>query len=528
MEHRGDPWILYLPIGTIESERVLFLMEFLNTKFLEVFFIHVTPHRQANDEFKNFDKIMSESSKRSITSTDKSHLSEDKSISDGSHRNVNMSIETRPVTAMGTNASFDKRIHPDSGLLTRRPTIPNTVTTPPLPQKKWIQLFYPTLRINDNVYIQNQQLLCLTLLDNFGTNSKLGTLTDNRRNIQEQITRIEERIDVHVRRLMSFIYLNSIDPEGVIKDEESKRVTLNWNSYQLTLDVLIKELDYFYNKYLVHRPITPECDLTLTDVFLATALNRVYKFLFDPNFAKSWVSNITGWFHKVSKRKDFENVFGKFRVCKVNYTSLLRDIEAENSQNLHSDADAGPPRIDDLKRHVREVNDRFQGPDVLSHLDLKLFQQLIFEGFKGDNYYLWTFVYIPIEEDPRARKGSNKTTDEVSEFFQNFCDAADKDIFDFVLYIVQASKCENLQGFVNTKKNFEACKTHFGNYFVGSNIKGLVLSQSPDLPKFIRLYEEKDILEVKPVTIDQNVKLEEALRREGEFTAEKVIDERIF
>jgi hypothetical protein len=520
---REEPWILYLPIGTVESERLLFVMEFLSTKSLEVFFIHVTPHRLPNDEFKNFDKLLSESSKRSITSTDKSHLSEEKSFSDGSHRNVNISMETRP-TALGSNANFDKRVTPDS--LGRRATIPNA--SQPAPQKKWIQLFYPTLRVNENVYIQNQHLICFALLENFGTGSKLGLLTDNRRAIQEQIQRIEERIDVHVRRLMSFIYLNSIDPEGVIKDEDSKRVTLNWNSYQLTLDLLIKELDLFYNKCLVHRTVTPESELTLTDVYLVTALNRVFKFLFDPNFSKSWISNITSWFHKVSKRKDFENVFGKFRVCKVNYTSLLRDIEAENPPNLHSDADAGPPRLEDIKRHVRQVTDRCRSSDLLSHLDFGLFQQLVFEGFKGDNFYLWTFAYIPIEEDPRTRKGSNKTQDEVSEFFQNFCDAADKDIFEFVLYIVQGSRCENLQGFVNTKKNFEACKTHFGNYFVGSDIKGLVLTQSPELPKFIRLYEEKDILEVKYVSQDQNAKLEEALRRQGEFATEKVIAERIF
>lgn len=528
MTGRADNWTLYLPIGTIESERLLFLLEFTSKQYVDVFFINVLPFRQDNEDFKNFDKNASaESSKRSINSTDKSYPSEDKSHSGGSIRNVSHSMGGRTISPDKAMA-FDKRTSIDPPDPRKRESMPDQLSPSKAVICKFIQLFMPTLRVNDQVYLQNQQSICMTLLDKYGTGSKLGLLTESSRSIQEQINKIETRIDIHVRRLMSFIYLNTTDADAYIKDSESKKVTLNWNSYQLILDALIKELDTFHNRYLCHRTITADSELTLVDVYLVTALNRVYKFLFDPNFAKSWMSNITTWFHKITKRKEFENAFGKFRVCKVNYISLMRDIEAEKDpQDVRLESESVVPRLMDLKSHIREVKAKHDPANVINHIDTTLFKNLVFEGFKGDNFTLWVFSYIQMEEDHRFRKNSSKN-DQVSVFFKNFSDAAEKDNLDFLLYMVQYAKCESLGNFPNAKRNFDACKVHFGNYFVTSDIKGFALTQQPDLPKFLKLYEDKDILQVMPVTLDQHLRLEEALKRSGEWTFERVIDEQIF
>lgn len=521
MDIRNETWRLYLPIGTIESERLLYLLEFLGTRSIPVFFINIAPHRHPSQEFKVPDKGTSETSNRSITSTDKSHASEESSYSSNSRRHNTSPIDSHNV---GNTSVFDKKQQTSEFQNRRQSTISNT----PENGRRFVQLFLPTLMIGQSIFIQQQSEICFTLLDCHGVGSKLGLLTESKKSLQEQIQRIEERVDPYVQRLMSFIYLTDPDFETDNKGER-KNVAINWNSYQATLERLIKELEYFYNKYLCHRTVTVDSDLTLADVYLVTALNRLYKFLFDPNFAKSWLSGITGWFHKVSRRKDFENAFGRFRPCKVNYTSLLREVEAVRDGPEPQPSRPTPvSRIEEVKKRIKEVTDHLSPSQVLSQIDAVMFQQLSFEGFKSENFHLWKFSYIPINEDLRGRKASGKPTDEVSAFFADFCQEAMSVPLDFVLYVVQGAKCENIQGFGGARRNFEPCKTHFGNYFVGSQIKGLVLTQSPLLPQFMRSYEDKDVLEVRYVESDQNAMLENMLQRRGDFAFEKVIDERIY
>lgn len=522
MDIRSETWRLYLPIGTIESERLLYLLEFLGTRSIATFFINVAPHRPPSLEPKTLDKGASDTSNRSITSTDRSHVSEESSYSSNSRRHNASPIDSHSVT---NSSAFDKK-QPASDPQARRQSAPPANSAEN--GRRFVQLFLPTLVIGQFVYIQQQSEICFTLLDCHGVGSKLGLLTESKKSLQEQIQRIEERVDPSVQRLMSFIYLTQQDFESDGR-EDPKGAGRNWNSYQATLERLIKELEYFYNKYLCHRTVTADSDLTLADVYLVAALNRLYKFLFDPNFAKSWLSGVTGWFHKVSRRKDFENAFGRFRPCKVNYTSLLRDVEAVRDGPEPLPARPAPvARIEEVKRRIREVTDRVPPSEALAQIDAVMFQQLSFEGFKSENFHLWRFSYIPLNEDLRGRKGSGKPPDEVSEFFAAFCQEAASVPLDFVLYVVQGARCEGSQGLGGVRRNLEPCKTHFGNYFAGSQLKGLVLTQSPLLPQFIQAYEDKDILEVRYVESDQNAWLENMLQRRGEFGFEKVIDERIY
>ena len=529
METKIENWTLYLPIGTIESERLMYLLEFLSSKSINIVYINIAPHIHSNDELKNFDKnASSEGSKRSITSTEKSLLSDDRSFSESSKGKLDVSFDFHPI-AHGSSINFEKKANLDESLIDKKLSLPNVGKWMNDQTKNLVTLFYPTLQTDETHFFHNMQEICYLLLDYFGTGNKLGLLGDSRKQIQEQIQRIEEKIDPEVKRLMSFIYLNNIDPDGVIKDDVTKKVSINWNSYQLTLDYLIKELEYLYKKYLCHRTISTDSELTLADVYLIGALNRVYKFLFNPIFSKSWVSNVTSWFHKISKRKDFENAFGKFRTCKINYTSLLRNIDSNSELKEDTpEIEVSAWKMEDLKLHFKELNEKLSVNSVLDQNDMQVVQKINFEGFKGDNFYLWIFTYIPIDEDYRSRKNSNKTQDETSVFYDTFCSEAQNNTNDFLLYVVLHSKCENLQGFVNTKRNFEPCKTHFGNYFVNSEIKGLVITKTKDLPQFMSQYEQKDILEVKYVEKEQNLVLENMLQRKGEFLFEIVLNERIF
>ena len=183
--------------------------------------------------------------------------------------------------------------------------------------------------------------------------------------------------------------------------------------------------------------------------------------------------------------------------------------------------------IEDWKKKLKEINQITFKPDT-NFVDISLLSNMSFGGYKGNNFYLWSFSYIAIEEDHRSRKNSHKLKDEGSEFFDSFCEDALDKTNGFLMYVILSAKCENLQSFVNTKKNFEACLSHFGNYFVSSEIHGFLMTQDEKLPQFIRVYEEKDILVVKEVKNNQSDWLENVIQKKGEFGFEKVLNEKIF
>lgn len=529
METKIENWNLYLPIGTIESERMLYLLEFLSCKNINIFYINISAHIQANTELEKLDKGSLDGSKRSIASNDRSHVSDERSFSEKSSKNVDMPFEKMHKKKISFS-NFEKKV-----ALEQVPNPENKTSIPKVQKlmaektRVYVQLFMPTLQTDKDHFYHNQLDICYILLEHFGVSNKLGLLSSDKAIIEDQITEIQKKIDPEIKKLMSYLYLNEIDKEAIHKDLNSDKVLLNWNFYQQSLDTLIKELSEFFNAYLFHSPTSDTWDMTLAEVFLVCSLNRIYKFVFDNMFSKSWLADITNWFHQVSKRKDFKNAFGKFRLCKTNYISLLRDLESntENEDEMR-EIDFSTWKIEDWKKHITDINFRANQSDIINKIYVNVLQKLTFGGFKGDNYYLWSFTYIAIEEEYRSRKNSQKAKDETSEFFDELCGKAQNNTDGFLLYLVLTSKCENLQGFVNTKKNFEPCTVHFGNYFVNSKITGFIIAPTEVLPPFMKKYEDQDLIEVKEIKENQNEWLENIIHRKETFMFEKVLNEKIF
>lgn len=529
MQKLHEAWTLFLPIGTIQSERLLYLLEFLNNKSITIVYLQMKSSSQSNEDFKNLEKTpSSDGSKRSITSS-LSKRSDEHSFNEKTQNLDN--DETERTNFISKSGKFEKKASFVEPVPEKRPSLSLSSRMFQTETPQFINLFTPTLQVGDFLFFHKMQIICILLLENFGIGNGLGVLKEETKApILDQIERIELKIDQQVQRLMSFVYLDNIEADGVIKDPTTMTVRLNWNSYQLIIDNLIKELEYIFNKYMCQKVITNDSELTLTDVYLTCALNRIYKFLFDPIFSKSWVSNTTNWFLKITKRKDFENAFGKFRFCKISYTSLLDHFD-NNSEVLEKTPEIRNQTwgLAELKKHIKEVNQlRLNLSDFSEKTDVNNVRKINLDAFKNDAYHFWIFSYIPIEEYSKSRKNSNKAQDEVSVFYESFCKEAEAVVPDFLIFVVLSSKCESMTGFAISKRNLESCKTHAGNYFVNSEITGIVIAQSEVCPSFINQYDQKDILDVKKVTKNQIDILENLIQRKEEFAFEKVLSERLF
>ena len=529
MDIKIENWTLFLPIGTIESERLLYLLEFLSSKNIRIVFISVELYTKGNEDLKKLEKASSDGSKRSIaSSTERSYLSEDFALSEVSGKNADFAFEKGGKSDWSALNFEKKATEEDVGRISKA-TISKAQKLLSKQTEQTVQIFLPTLQTDETHFFTNLSDICLILLECFGAGNKLGFLTNQRKSIKKQIVVQESRIDPEVKRLMSFIYLSDIEKDAVVIDSVSGNVSLNWNLYQLSLDNLIKELDDFYKNFLAFTPDNDSWNMSLSEVFLTCSLNRLYKFIFDGMLTKSWLSNITNWFHRVSKRKDFVNAFGKFRSCKVSYTALLQGIDAkieDNENEVRTEFEIWTIKDWKLKLHALDSNEAFKTGSQSE--EFAMLQKFSFGRLNDKSHSLWRFAYIAIDEEYMLRKNSKNAKDEVSEFFDSFCSDATEKGVSFLMYLALTSNCQNLQGFVNAKKSFEPCKTHFGNYFVNSEMKGFAITEGDKMPEFLSSYESKDILEVKEVKESQREWLENIIHRRNEFNFERVLKQRIF
>ena len=340
------------------------------------------------------------------------------------------------------------------------------------------------------------------------------------------IKHITHSVDIYVRKVLAFVDKypgpEAEDTNSFLKSKSKSRI----GKFTNHMKSLYECLDHFEKNLLPAGQFLNGSSFILSDLYLFASLRRPFQLLFDRKIRKFWLPNLTNWFKTCMTMKETEAVFGDFKLCKVSY---LQKIEQTNEPSM--------PEIqrskveDETPASIRTKIDHFirlrNSTVTLDKSFEGYFEDLKLGDMPEKDFSLWSFKYLSANEElfqgeyfSRKLNGADEVEDFISHFTTDI-EASDKT--SFVVYLLVYGKCEEVKAvFSLGKQKLQECETHHGHFYVKKECVGFVISLGSQLPKIIRTYEQRDLIEVKPIEERRTFLRQMLLPREDDPEVEKV------
>ena len=482
---------LYLPIGTLASERLLFLLEFLTSHDVKVRMIKLPVRAESHDNSQASSQrsVSVERARAKDNSNDHnqtiltSKLSEIERSSEKMEDTEEFELRTPTLTIQRDFLNFP---------LQKSKTLPSTKFDE---ESIFSLIDQPCLVINDKSWVSDFFDIFKILSKTYTFRTDLMPETETAA-IFTILKRIECTVDVYVIKILDFLH-NFSGHSNIILQSHVKRSRAKKSKFDANLKTLYENLDYFEKEILSHSRFVIGKNFTLADLFLTSSLNRMFRFFFDRKITKFWLPNLTQWFLECVKLKEASAIYGRFKTCKQSYTTFF-----EQQPSLPHKA---PPVEETKPTSVREKLTNWiqikNSPGTLEKSFESHFDELKLSELKDAGLRLWSFKFLETNENPDRNEGffgSDGAPDEMEEFYANFVEDMKDLSADLTTYLCVYSNCEALNSTFSLRKNkFEQCPKHYGRYFVRKHLVGFFVYPFDELPEEAFKYEKKDLIEVK-------------------------------
>jgi hypothetical protein len=502
METIQKQYKLYLPVGTINTERILYILQFVRSNSIQIRMIQqsLTPTNTINEE-GNEDSVRSAS------------------LEEISHKDTSEFVDRAYITSK--LSEYEKLTDPISAFSPRdeepiTPTLSYSdedIRLPPMKSKSLCHkdsmsksvrniLDQPCLIVSQSIWLYDPNEIYQEL--KISQEFTLNLMPDEQvASIAATIKRIVHSVDTYVRKVLAIVDRfpshENDDHMSLLKVKSKTRIGKFTNYMKL----LYECLDYFEKDLLPAGQFLNGSSFSLSDLYLFVSLRRPFQLLFDKKIRKFWLPNLTAWFKTCLKAKEAQSVFGEFKLCKVSYLQLIEQIqEPPRSQSQASKIEEETPAS--IRTKLEQFVKMRSGNIVLDRSFEGYFEDLKLGDIPDKDYSLWSFKYLTANEEPfQAEYFSRKLNcvDEVEEFSSNLIrDLEKENKAESVTFLVIYSKCEEVKPvFSLGKQKLQECENHRGRFFLKKECAGFSISFSKAQPKVIKAYEHKDLIEVKPI-----------------------------
>jgi hypothetical protein len=502
METTQKQYKLYLPEGVLDSDRIRLILQFVKTHDI---MIRVIPHKHLSS-----DSIGEEHENDSVHSASLDEISP----KDGESKATKIHVSHRfsdmeKMFKMGsTNLTDDDEPH--------TPTLPRDSDDIRLPLTKSKTIFNkresrgsfehnidkPCLMVTQQLWIFDPTEIYRELKGSHEFSTELIP-EDIGSQIELTIKHISRSVDVYVRKVLAYVdkYTGSEaeDNNSFLKAKSKSRI----GKFSNHMKSLYECLDHFEKNLLPAGQFLNGNSFLLSDLYLFVSLRRPFQLLFDPKVRKFWLPNLTSWFERCKAMKETQAIYSDFELCEVSY---LQKIEQTNEPSL--------PEINRSKSEdITPVSLRTTIAEFIRLRNSNVTLDRSFEGFYDDlklgdipekDYSLWSFKYLSANEElfqgeyfSRKLNGSDEVEDFIGQFTTDI-EAVGKSTF--VVYLLVYGRCEEMKSvFSLGKQKLQECDIHHGQFYVKKECAGFVITSGTELPKVIRTYEQRDLIEVKPI-----------------------------
>jgi glutathione S-transferase len=349
--------------------------------------------------------------------------------------------------------------------------------------------------------------------------------------IASTINRIVHYVDTHVRKVLEFI-------DQFVINESEDLSTLFKAKYKdgigkstEHIKFLYESLEYFEKNLLPAGQFLNGSSFSLSDIYLFAALIRPFQLLFDKKIRKFWLPNLTAWFKICRKSKEAQSVFGELKICKISHLQIIeQSLELSRPSSHVSKTETETPSS--LRAKLEQFVNTRSGNIVIDRSFEGYFEDLKLGDIPDKYFSLWSFRYLTATEETfQGEYFSRKmnAVDEVEEFTSNFIkDLQTENKDESVTYIVTFSKCEEVKAvFSLGKQKLQECENHRGRFMTKKECAGFTISFSKSTPNVVREYEQKDLIEVKPVEERKTFIRKMLLLRDDEEEMEKVYTQHV-
>lgn len=495
---------LYLPIGTIKSEQLLFILEFIEEYDIETVFINNKKLNIEEDveEKKNEEEILDSSflSWQSNDDFSDSFLKENSFFSNNSINSDNSEFKKFSESEFKKNIEIQKK-------MSKRKIKLRSKDFEKEKYDKSVSLTKPTLE-KKGKYYHKMYLIIFQILKQYKFRKSIVEMNIKKLKINNYLIYIREKIEKPVNFIFDEIYnmsSNLLDISNIVQNYLKK---------------LLNNLNYFENYLLVENSFLFGEKMSLIDIILFSALHRMFQFFFSEKIRTFNLINITKWFQKIIIKEEYKKVFGNFKFCSQSYISIL---EYEKRKSSHS----GISENSKIKKF--EI---LEAKNIFEDLIFNKFSQLEFQSkidqlsifFDTEEYQMFFFEYIIVEESFIDDESDMDINDnELFQFFKSIKNISNK-LKDFIVYVVIYKNFDDEDTLL--KNNYDSNKREEKFFSNGNLLKGAFFSKGK-LPEDIQKFESSDLIHIIKIENTQEF-ITTIVKEENHFQSEKVVKKYIF
>jgi len=525
METVQKQYKLYLPEGSMDSDRIRYILQFVKTHDIK---IRVIPQKhlssgtigeeRENDSVHSasLDEISQQDCESKATKVHASHrFSEMEKLFKIENGMLTDEDEPPTPTLPHSNEEFRLPLAKSKTIFNRRESrgsVEQNIDKPCLIVTQQLWVFEPTEIYKE---LKNSHEFVSDLLPE--------ELADQ---IDMTIKHIIHSVDIYVRKVLAFVDKYSgpeaEDINSFLKAKSKSRI----GKFTNHMKCLYECLDHFEKNLLPSGQFLNGSSFLLSDLYLFVSLRRPFQLLFDRKIRKFWLPNLTNWFKTCMAMKETQSIFGDFKLCKVSYLQRIEQTSEPSMPEIQrSKVEEETPasirtKIDHfirLRNSTATLDRSFEG----------YFEDLKLGDIPEKDYSLWSFKYLSANEElfqgeyfSRKLNGADEVEDFISHFTADI-EASDK--ASFVVYLLVYGKCEEVKAvFSLGKQKLQECEAHHGHFYVKKECAGFVITFGSELPKVIRTYEQRDLIEVKPIEERKMFLRQMLLPKEDDPEIEKV------
>lgn len=497
---------LYLPIGKIKSEQLLFILELLEEHKIKIIFINdkknfISEEEEEEDEKKKEEEMLDSSflSWHSNDDFSDNFLKENSFFSNNSINSDNSEFKKYSESEFKKNIEIQKK-------MSKRKI---KVKSQDFEKEKYdqsVSLTSPTLEINGKYY-HKMYLVLFQILKKYKFQKSMIEMNIKKLKINNYLIYIKQKIEKPVNFIFDEIHKMNSNHSDI-----SNRV-------QIYLKKLLNNLNYFENYLLVESSFLFGEKMSLIDIILFSALHRMFKLFFSEKIRTFNLINITKWFGKIIIKEEYKNVFGNFKFCRQSYISVLEYEERKSSHNCILE-------ISKIKKF-----DIFEVKNIFEDLVFNKFSQLQIQSkidqlsifFDTEEYKMYFFEYIIVEESFIEDDSDIDINDnELFQFFKSIKNISKK-LIDFIVYIVIYKNYEDEDMLLNDCYDIKREEKFFSS---GNLLKGAFFAKGK-LPEDIQKFESSDLIHIINIKNTQDF-ISSIIKEENHFQSEKVVKKYIF